>query len=124
MTDQTVDSGAEERFQSFSEFFPYYLAEHANPTCRVLHYVGTALGTSVLLYALLTQQWLMILLFPLIGYGFAWVGHFRFEHNKPATFTYPQWSLLGDYKMLWLALTGRLRPALEEGIKLHGKSSH
>lgn len=111
-------------FKSFTAFFPYYLAEHANPTCRTLHYTGTMLGTTLLLYALATQSWLLILLFPVIGYGFAWVGHFRFERNRPATFDYPLWSLMGDYKMLWLALTGRLDDELKDGIKLHGKAAH
>ncbi len=114
----------EDRFTSFRDFFPYYLAEHANPTCRMLHYIGTTIATSVLIYALVTGQWLMLLLYPLIGYGFAWVGHFRFEHNKPATFKHPLWSAMGDYKMFWMALTGTLKPALEEGVKLHGKRAH
>lgn len=113
-----------ERFQSFSEFFPYYLAEHANPTCRKLHYIGTSLGMLILAFAIATQQWGLMILFPLTGYGFAWVGHFKFERNKPATFKYPFWSLLGDYKMLWLALTGKLTPQLHAGIKLHGKKAH
>ncbi|WP_308911308.1 DUF962 domain-containing protein [Pseudokordiimonas caeni] len=111
------------RFTSFREFFPYYLAEHSVPTCRALHYTGTILGTGVALYALLTMQWWMLLLYPLIGYGFAWVGHFFIEHNKPATFTYPRWSWMGDYKMLWLWMTGRLKPALEDAEKLYGQGT-
>ncbi len=112
------------KFESFTEFFPYYLAEHANLTCRRLHYVGTVLATSVALYAVLTGQWAMLILYPLIGYGFAWVGHFKFERNKPATFDYPFWSFMGDYRMLWLAVTGRLKEPLMAGIKLHGKAAH
>lgn len=113
---------AASRFSSFDEFFPYYLAEHAHPTSRWLHYIGTTLGSSVLLYALATQSWNLILLYPLIGYGCAWVGHFRFEKNRPATFTYPLWSLRGDYKMLYLAVSGRLDRPLAEGIAKHGSA--
>ncbi|MEL6189836.1 MAG: DUF962 domain-containing protein, partial [Myxococcota bacterium] len=66
-------------FASFEEFFPYYLAEHADPVSRKLHYFGTTAGTTVLLYALFTQSWGLILLYPIIGYGCAWLGHFVFE---------------------------------------------
>jgi hypothetical protein len=102
MTAQTT-----ERFQSFAEFYPYYLQEHA--TCRRLHYVGSLLVLTVLAYALLTQQWLWLLAMPLAGYGFAWVGHFVFEKNRPATFDYPLYSLMGDWVMLKDAFTGRIR---------------
>ncbi|WP_374765141.1 Mpo1-like protein [Yunchengibacter salinarum] len=111
-------------FDSFRAFFPYYLAEHANPTCRRLHYAGTTLGSAVALYAVITQTWALLLLYPVIGYGFAWVGHYRFEHNRPATFDYPLWSLMGDYKMLALAATGRLKEPLMAGIRKHGKQAH
>ena len=97
------------RFQSFAEFYPYYLQEHSNDTCRRLHYVGSLLVLYILGYALLTQQWLWLLALPLAGYGFAWLGHFAFEKNKPATFKYPLYSFLGDWVMLRDALTGRIR---------------
>lgn len=112
------------KFNSFHEFFPYYLAEHANPVCRRLHYVGTVIATSVLLYAIVTGKWLLLLLYPIIGYGFAWFGHFRFEKNRPATFDYPLWSARGDYRMLRLAITGRLKEPLVDGIKKFGKEAH
>lgn len=112
------------KFKSFDEFFPYYLAEHANPTCRRLHYIGTLMGTAVALWAIVTGTWAALLLYPVIGYGFAWVGHFRFERNRPATFDYPRWSLMGDYKMLWLALTGRLKEPLRASIVKYGKTAH
>ncbi|HSC85471.1 MAG TPA: Mpo1-like protein [Pseudomonas sp.] len=98
-----------ERYQSFAEFYPYYLQEHSNDTCRRLHYVGSLLVLSILGYAVFTQQWLWLLALPVAGYGFAWVGHFVFEKNKPATFQYPFYSLLGDWVMLKDALTGRIR---------------
>lgn len=97
------------RFTSFAEFYPYYLQEHSNATCRRLHYVGSLLVLGVLGYALLTQQWLWLLAIPLVGYGFAWVGHFVFEKNRPATFEYPFYSLLGDWVMLKDAFTGRIK---------------
>ena len=103
-------------FSSFDEFFPYYLAEHAHPVSRALHYVGTTAGTLVMLYAALTQSWALLLAYPVIGYGCAWIGHFVFEKNRPATFKYPLWSLRGDYKMLGLFLTGRLAGPLADGM--------
>ncbi len=100
---------SKERYQSFAEFYPYYLQEHSNPTCRRLHYVGSLLVLATLAYALLSQQWLWLLALPLVGYGFAWVGHFVFEKNRPATFQYPLYSLMGDWVMLKDAFTGRIR---------------
>jgi hypothetical protein len=98
-----------ERFSSFADFYPYYLQEHSNDICRRLHYVGSLLVLSILGYAVSQQQWRLLWLLPLAGYGFAWIGHFVFEKNKPATFKYPLYSLLGDWVMLKDALTGRIR---------------
>ena len=98
-----------ERFSSFAEFYPYYLQEHSNDICRRLHYIGSLLVLSILGYAISQQQWSLLWLMPVAGYGFAWVGHFVFEKNKPATFKYPFYSLLGDWVMLKDALTGRIR---------------
>lgn len=96
------------RYQSFKEFYPYYLSEHENVTCRRLHFVGSSLIVAVLVLVLVTQNWGYLLLTPVIGYGFAWVGHAFHEHNKPATFTYPLWSLMGDWKMWFEILTGKI----------------
>ena len=98
-----------ERFASFAEFYPFYLAEHSNPVCRRLHYVGSLLVLALLGYVLATGQWLWLLALPVVGYGFAWIGHFVFEKNRPATFQYPLYSFLGDWVMLKDALTGRIR---------------
>lgn len=98
-----------DKFSSFSEFYPYYLEEHSNPTCRRMHYTGSLLVIAVVLYALVTAKFAMLLLVPVIGYGFAWLGHFLFEKNRPATFKYPLWSLMGDWVMLKDMLTGRIR---------------
>ena len=102
----------EKRFKTFEEFFPYYLSEHDNPFNRALHYTGTSAAIAVLVTAIVVANpWLILLVGP-VGYGPAWIGHFIIERNRPATFTYPFWSLLGDFKMLSLFLTGRLGPHL------------
>jgi hypothetical protein len=97
-----------ERFASFREFYPFYLSEHRNTTCRKLHFAGSSLVLGLLLAAIVTPYWWLALLMPIAGYGFAWVGHFKFEKNRPATFTYPAWSLAGDWVMYWQLLTGKI----------------
>jgi hypothetical protein len=96
-------------YTSFREFYPFYLSQHANRTCRRLHFAGTSLIVVVVIAACVTQHWLWLLAIPLCGYGFAWLGHFGFEHNRPATFTHPFYSLAGDWVMWWQTLTGRIR---------------
>ena len=98
----------EQRYQSFSEFYPFYLSQHQHPICRRLHFIGSALILIVLGYILYSQHFIWLISLPVIGYGFAWVGHFAFEKNRPATFTYPLWSLMGDWKMFWQILTRQL----------------
>lgn len=97
-----------EGFRSFSDFYPYYLGEHSNRICRRLHFVGSTLVLATLATAIATGNWWMLLLMPLFGYGFAWVGHFVFEKNKPATFKYPLFSLMADWVMYKDILTGKL----------------
>jgi hypothetical protein len=98
-----------QRYQSFREFYPFYLSEHANPACRRMHFVGTTLVVVFLITALLTGNawWLVGAL--VAGYGFAWIGHFFFEHNRPATFSYPIYSFIGDWVMFKDLLTGKIR---------------
>jgi len=104
-----VMANTNKQYNSFKEFYPYYLAEHQHPTCRLLHVLGSFLVLLVLLISLyLANPWLLLLL-PVIGYGFAWIGHFVFEKNRPATFKYPLYSLLGDWVMFWQIITGQLK---------------
>ena len=103
-----------QRFNSFAEFYPYYLAEHRHPLCRALHYIGSMLVIALLIFALSSQQWQLLWFLPLIGYGFAWLGHLLFEHNKPATFQYPFYSLAADWVMLKDFLTGQLKHKLAD----------
>jgi hypothetical protein len=102
-------SASQGRFRSFADFYPYYLSEHSNRTCRRLHFVGTALVLGALGTAAVTREPLWLLAAPLAGYGFAWVGHFFFEHNRPATFSYPFYSLAGDFVLFRDMLLGRIR---------------
>jgi hypothetical protein len=96
-----------ERFESFSEFYPFYLTEHQNTTSRLLHFIGTTLFFVFLVSALVSGNYNLFWLCPLMGYGFAWVGHFFFEKNKPATFQYPMWSLASDFKLYFQILRGK-----------------
>ncbi|WP_370236307.1 Mpo1-like protein [Brevundimonas sp.] len=99
----------EDRFASFEAFYPYYIHEHSNRTCRRIHVVGSALVLVVLALAIVTMNAWWLLAMPLVGYGFAWVGHFFFEKNRPATFKYPLWSLMGDWRMFFETVTGKRR---------------
>lgn len=96
-------------FASFADFYPYYLSEHRNPVCRRLHFVGTGLVLVLIALAIATANPWWLLGMPLAGYGFAWVGHFAFEKNRPATFTHPWYSLVGDFALFRDVLTGRIR---------------
>ncbi len=97
----------EERYKSFSDFYPFYIREHQNRTCQRIHVVGSALVLVVLAIAIVTLNPWWLLAMPVIGYGFAWVGHFFFEKNRPATFKYPLWSLMGDWRMFFEMVTGQ-----------------
>jgi hypothetical protein len=99
----------ERSFPSFRQFYPFYLSEHANRTSRRLHFAGTSIATVLIVTALLTRLWWLIPAAFIQGYAFAWTGHFFFEHNKPATFKHPWLSLMGDGRLWWEMLTGKLR---------------
>lgn len=97
-----------DRFERFADFYPYYLQEHRHPVCRRLHVVGTSLALAGLMTALILRNWLWLLPSIGIGYAFAWVGHFAFEKNRPATFRHPWYSLLGDFALLRDVILRRL----------------
>ena len=103
-----MSSQTHERFNSFAEFYPYYLGEHSNPVCRRLHFVGTSLVIALLAYALASANGWLLLAVPVAGYSFAWVGHFFFEKNRPATFQHPLYSLLGDFVMYRDMILGKV----------------
>ena len=98
-----------EGFDSFRDFYPYYLDEHSNRICRALHFVGTALVILTLVYSLWSGRYGLLWLLPIEGYGFAWAGHFFFEKNRPATFQFPLYSLFADFVMFRDILIGRVR---------------
>jgi hypothetical protein len=103
------DSTTSTEYRSFSEFYPFYLSQHANPVCRRLHFVGSLLVLAILAAVIVTGYSLWLLALPVAGYGFAWVGHFGFEKNKPATFAYPIYSLMGDWVMFAQMLSGKVK---------------
>ena len=95
--------------KTFEEFYPFYLGEHSNRTCRRLHFIGTTLGLLFALHALSTLNFWWLLVGIVQGYAWAWVGHYFFEHNQPATFKYPRWSFMGDWAMWKEILTGKIK---------------
>ena len=97
----------EKKYQSLKEFYPYYLSEHQNPTSRLLHFLGTGLVLVVLVLGIALENYSWLAGIPVLGYGFAWVGHFFFEKNKPATFTYPFYSLASDFLLFFDLLRGK-----------------
>ncbi len=97
-----------ERIQTYAEFWPYYLREHAQPSTRWLHFVGTTLGVAMGVAAAVTGRGALVPAALVSAYGFAWASHFGIEKNRPATFKYPLWSLASDFRMLGLAVVGKL----------------
>jgi len=97
------------KYNNFSEFYPFYLSQHQNTVCRRLHFMGSIFVILLIFYIAISGKLSLLYLLPLTGYGFAWVGHFFFEKNKPATFTYPAYSLLGDWVMFKDILIGRIK---------------
>jgi len=98
---------SDKKYKSIGEFYPFYLTEHSNATSRTLHFIGTFLVFIVLFTSILTQIWAGLLIIPFVGYGFAWVGHFFFVKNKPATFQYPLYSLGSDFRLFFEMLIGK-----------------
>jgi hypothetical protein len=107
-----------ERLGSYEAFWPFYVAQHSNRTNRRLHFIGTSLGLMALAASLLVSP-LWLLAAPVAGYGCAWVGHFAFEKNRPATFTYPLWSLRGDLRMFRLMLLGKMDAEVQRAAMVY-----
>jgi len=96
-------------FHSFAEFYPYYLSQHQNRVCKILHFIGTLLVLLSLVLILWTGAYFYLWILPVLGYSFAWAGHFFFEKNRPATFSFFLYSLLGDFVMFKDILLGRIK---------------
>ena len=103
-----------ERIESYREFWPHYLRQHSRPQTRTIHFVGTALAVLSILVLIATFNPWFGLLALVAGYGPAWIGHFFIEKNRPTTFTYPLWSLLSDFRMAWVWLSGSLPTELQK----------
>jgi len=101
--------------ETFTDFWPYYVRAHTKPRTRVLHAIGSLLALAFIAAGVFLNPWLFLAA-PVIGYAFAWYGHFFIEHNKPATFGHPFYSLAADYVMLWKTLTGSMN---DEVARLH-----
>ena len=104
------------RFKNFGEFYPFYLGEHSNIACRRLHFIGTWLVIGMAILAIWRREPAWLWLMPVVGYGFAWAGHFFFEKNRPATFKYPFYSLAGDFVMWKDILTGKVKVSCKSNI--------
>ena len=111
-----------QRYRSFREFYPYYLGEHSNRTCRRLHFVGTSLAVLQWAAALVAGAPWLVLSGLVTGYGFAWLGHFAFEKNRPATFTYPRWSLMADFVMWGKIVRGEMDAEVERVLAARAKA--
>jgi hypothetical protein len=97
------------KYNNFTEFYPFYLSQHANSTCRRLHVFGSCCIILLVIYVVIFGGVHLLWFIPLIGYGFAWLGHFRYEKNKPATFQYPIYSLIGDWVMFKDIIIGKIK---------------
>jgi hypothetical protein len=100
-------------FRDYDAFWRFYLSQHARPGTRLLHYAGTSAALGCLLTALLLRDWRWLAAAPVVGYAMAWLAHGMIEGNRPATFGHPLWSLVSDFRMLWLAASGRLSAHLD-----------
>jgi hypothetical protein len=104
---------SERKYGTFEEFWPFYVSQHSKKATRTLHFIGSSLALGALAAAAVTRRPALLLGAPLAGYGFAWVSHFFVEENKPATFTYPLWSLMGDARMWWMTANGAMDAEVE-----------
>lgn len=106
----------EKRIDNYADFWDFYVLEHSQPLTRYFHFIGTLLGMVMLVWFVGSGSYLLIPLCFAVGYAFAWFSHFYIEKNKPATFKYPLWSFISDYKMAWMMLRGRMNSEVERVI--------
>ena len=104
---------SEKKIKTYDEFWDFYVAEHSHPMTRLFHFAGTSLSVVILVWVLRTGNLLYLPLCFVVGYGFAWFSHFLIEKNKPASFKYPFWSFISDYKMMFFMLTGKMNAEVE-----------
>lgn len=97
------------RFATFAAFYPVYLAMHENAVNRRLHVLGNGLALGALALAIVTRSWRALVAVPVLGNGLAWIGHYRFQRNRPGVFTYPVYGFIGSWVMTWQVLTGKIR---------------
>lgn len=112
--------GTTKTYTTFWDFYPYYLTEHARPINRTMHFIGTSLVIACFVSGVLLRDWRLFALLPVCGYGFAWVGHFVLEKNKPATFQYPIYSLGSDFVMYFHIITGQISKKVDEAHRTIG----
>ena len=106
-------SADSDRIATYAEFWPFYVREHSKRLTRVLHFAGTSIGIVLLVWSIASGRWFFFPLFFVVGYAFAWFAHFVVERNRPATFRYPLWSFISDFRMMWFMITGRMNGEVE-----------
>jgi hypothetical protein len=105
------------KITNYAEFWDFYVGEHSQPLTRLFHFIGTALGVVLLVWFIRNGSWYYLPFCFVVGYAFAWFSHFFIEHNKPATFKYPLWSFISDYKMMFYMLNGKMNSEVERVAK-------
>jgi hypothetical protein len=113
ITGEQTPAVPETRIATFREFWPFYVREHRKPITRALHFIGSTFVLALVATALVTGRLWLLAAMPVVGYGFAWIGHFGFEKNRPATFKYPVYSFIGDWVMYGKILSGTMRAEVE-----------
>jgi hypothetical protein len=115
--DNCEDSEADLELSSYADFWDFYVREHSRPLTRLLHLIGTTLGLGLFVYFVATGRWYFFPVFFVVGYAFAWFSHFVVEKNRPATFKYPFWSFISDFRMIAYMLTGRMKREVERVLR-------
>ncbi|MBV9241258.1 MAG: DUF962 domain-containing protein [Acidobacteria bacterium] len=120
MPERTTDR----RITTYKDFWDFYVREHSKPSTRALHFIGTTLGIALLVYFVAIGRWYFFPAFLVVGYAFAWVAHFVVEKNRPATFKYPFWSFISDFKMIAYILTGRMGREVARVLRNNSHGEH